>query len=132
MFLEDTPVHALHTINTSYAGSCKRPSSCSATPRITQKAINDINISCICIPVEQPRNGGMCRLCEDATDLSEGHFTRSKERTRFSKTKGFLRILDGFFFKTKGFLPKCTRFFRSEMPLGFIFSEAIAGLLVSP
>ena len=43
--------------------------------------------------------------------LNEGHFTRSKERTRFSKTKGFLRILDGFFLKTKGFLPKVYEIF---------------------
>ena len=36
----------------------------------------------------------------------------------FFRTKGFKRIFDGFFFKTKGFLPKMYEIFGSEMPLG--------------
>ena len=36
----------------------------------------------------------------------------------FFRTKGFIRIFDGFFLKTKGFLPKVYEIFGSEMPLG--------------
>ena len=36
----------------------------------------------------------------------------------FFRTKGFTRIFDGFFLKTKGFLPKVYEIFGSEMPLG--------------
>ena len=36
----------------------------------------------------------------------------------FFGTKGFLRIFDGFFLQTKGFLPKAYEIFWSEMPLG--------------
>ena len=36
----------------------------------------------------------------------------------FFRTKGFLRISDGFFLQTKGFLPKAYEIFWSEMPLG--------------
>ena len=35
----------------------------------------------------------------------------------FFRTKGFTRIFDGFFLKTKGFLPKVYDVFGSEMPL---------------
>ena len=35
----------------------------------------------------------------------------------FFRTKGFMRIFDGFFLKTKGFLPKVYEIFGSEMPL---------------
>ena len=35
----------------------------------------------------------------------------------FFRTKGFLRIFDGFFLQTKGFLPKAYEIFWSEMPL---------------
>ena len=41
----------------------------------------------------------------------EGHFTLSKKRMRFFRTKGFLRIFGGFFLKTKGFLPKVYEIF---------------------
>ena len=44
-------------------------------------------------------------------DESEGHFTPSKKRTRFFRTKGFLRIFDGFFLQTKGFLLKAYEIF---------------------
>ena len=37
----------------------------------------------------------------------------------FFRTKGFLRIFDGFFWQTKGFLPKAYKILWSEMPLGF-------------
>ena len=37
----------------------------------------------------------------------------------FSRTKGFIRIFEGFCLKTKGFLPKVYEIFGSEMPLGF-------------
>ena len=36
----------------------------------------------------------------------------------FFRTKGIIRIFDGFFLKTKGFLPKLYEIFGSEMPLG--------------
>ena len=36
----------------------------------------------------------------------------------FFRTKGLLRIFDGFFLKTKGFLPKVYEIFGSEMALG--------------
>ena len=36
----------------------------------------------------------------------------------FFRTKGFKRIFDGFFLKTKGLLPKVYEIFGSEMPLG--------------
>ena len=36
----------------------------------------------------------------------------------FFKTKGFLRIFDGFFLKTKEFLPRVYEILGSEMPLG--------------
>ena len=53
----------------------------------------------------------------------------------FFRTKGFLRILDGFFFQTKEFLPKAYEIFWSEMPLastfGFVFS-AHGGRVESP
>ena len=39
----------------------------------------------------------------------------------FFRTKGFLRIFDGFFLETKGFLPKAYEIFWSEMPLGIAF-----------
>ena len=35
----------------------------------------------------------------------------------FFRTKGFKRIFDGFFLRTKGFLPKVYEIFGSEMPL---------------
>ena len=35
----------------------------------------------------------------------------------FFRTKGFLRIFDGFSLQTKGFLPKAYEIFWSEMPL---------------
>ena len=41
----------------------------------------------------------------------EGHFTHWKKRTRFFRTKGFIQIFDGFFLKTKGFLPKVYEIF---------------------
>ena len=34
----------------------------------------------------------------------------------FFKTKGFIRNFDGFFLKTKGFLPRCTRFLGVKCP----------------
>ena len=37
----------------------------------------------------------------------------------FFKTKGFIGIFDGFFLKTKGFLPKVYEILESEMPLEF-------------
>ena len=36
----------------------------------------------------------------------------------FFRTKGFTRIFNGFFLKTKGFLPKVYEIFGSEMSLG--------------
>ena len=41
----------------------------------------------------------------------------------FFRTKGFLRISDGFFLQTKGFLPKAYEIFWSEMPLVQIFRQ---------
>ena len=43
--------------------------------------------------------------------LGEGHFTHWKKCTRFFRTIGFIRILNGFFLKTKGFLPKMYEIF---------------------
>ena len=40
-----------------------------------------------------------------------------KSEQDYFRTKGFIRILDGFFLKTKGFLPKVYKIFGSEMPL---------------
>ena len=37
----------------------------------------------------------------------------------FFRTKGFLRIFDGFSWQTEGFLPKAYEIFRSEMPLAY-------------
>ena len=37
----------------------------------------------------------------------------------FFRTKGFIWIFDGFFLKTKGFLPKVYEIFGSEVSLGF-------------
>ena len=48
---------------------------------------------------------------------SEGQFTYWKSVRDFFRTKGFIRIFDGFFLKTKGFLPKVYEIFWSEMPL---------------
>ena len=49
-------------------------------------------------------------------NLCEGHFTFWKKRTRdFFRTKGFIRIFDGFFLKTKGLLPIVHEIFGSEM-----------------
>ena len=42
-----------------------------------------------------------------------------KSVREFFSTKGFIRILDGSFLKTKGFLTKVYEIFGSEMPLGF-------------
>ena len=61
----------------------------------------------------------------------EGHFTPSKKRTRFFRTKGFLRIFDGFFLQTKGFLPKAYEIFWSEMPLGGRGPESHGGTEIS-
>ena len=52
----------------------------------------------------------------------------------FFRTKGFIRIFDGFFLKTKGFLPNVYEIFGSEMPLALIyeqlhFLESIRGIL---
>ena len=38
----------------------------------------------------------------------------------FFRTNGFIRMFDGFFLKTKGFLPKVYEIFGSEMPLAFV------------
>ena len=38
----------------------------------------------------------------------------------FFRTKAFIRIFDGFFLKTKGFLPKVYEIFGSEMPLDLV------------
>ena len=58
------------------------------------------------------------KICPITNVFIEGHFTPSKKRTRFFRTKGFLRIFDGFFLQTKGFLPQAYEIFWSEMPLG--------------
>ena len=49
--------------------------------------------------------------------VDEGQFTYWKSVRDFFRTKGFIRIFDGFFLKTKGFLPKVYEIFWSEMPL---------------
>ena len=51
------------------------------------------------------------------TKTSEGQFTCWKRVRDFFRTKGFIRIFDGYFLKTKGFLPKVYEIFWSEMPL---------------
>ena len=48
---------------------------------------------------------------------SEGLFTHSKKRTRFSKQKVLCGFFDGFLLKTNGVLKRYTRFFGNEMPL---------------
>ena len=56
----------------------------------------------------------------------EGQFTYWKSVRDFFRTKGFIRIFDGFFLKTKGFLPKVYEIFWSEVPLDgtcIIFDE---------
>ena len=50
--------------------------------------------------------------------LARGTSLTRKSVRDFFKTKGFIRIFDGFFLKTKGFLPKVYEIFRSEIPLG--------------
>ena len=42
----------------------------------------------------------------------------------FFKTKGFIWIFDGFFLKTKGFLPKVYEIFGSEMPLALCMVQS--------
>ena len=54
----------------------------------------------------------------------EGHLTHLKKRTKFLRTKEFIRIFDGFFLKTKGFLPKFYEIFGSEIPLGLCYPVA--------
>ena len=54
----------------------------------------------------------------DVAGRVEGHFTHSKKRTRFFQNKRIYTDFDGFFSKTKGFLPKVYEIFGSEMPLG--------------
>ena len=44
----------------------------------------------------------------------------------FFRTKGFIRIYDGYFLKTKGFLPKVYEIFGSEMPLACMCSTKTA------
>ena len=51
--------------------------------------------------------------------LSKGTTLIRKSVRDFFKTKGFIRILDGFSLKTKGFLPKVYEILGSEMPLAF-------------
>ena len=48
---------------------------------------------------------------------SRGTSLIGKSVRDFFRTKGFTRIFDGFFLKTKGFLPKVYEIFGSEMPL---------------
>ena len=50
-------------------------------------------------------------------NITEGQFTYWKSVRDFFRAKGFIRIFDGFFLKTKGFLSKVYEIFWSEMPL---------------
>ena len=50
-------------------------------------------------------------------DKARGTSLIRKSVRDFFRTKGFIRIFDGFFLKTKGFLPKVYEIFWSEMPL---------------
>ena len=54
---------------------------------------------------------------EIAHENARGISLLQKSVRDFFRTKGFLRIFDGFFFQTKGFLPKAYEIFWSEMPL---------------
>ena len=50
----------------------------------------------------------------------EGHFTRSKERTSFPRQRVFADFGWIFLENERIFAKKCTRFFRSEMPLAHV------------
>ena len=52
------------------------------------------------IPVEFPI---FKLISKEVKNISD--FSHSKKRTSFFRTKGFFHIFDGFFLKTKGFLP---------------------------
>ena len=43
-------------------------------------------------------------LSKEVNNISD--FSHSKKGTSFFRTKGFFNIFDGFFLKTKGFLPE--------------------------
>ena len=58
----------------------------------------------------------------ESVAIFQGALHSLEKRMRFFQNKGFLRILDGFFLKTKRFLPKVYKIFWSEMPLA-IFIE---------
>ena len=64
------------------------------------------------------------KFCRADFVYFEGHFTHWKKRTRFFQNKRIYTDFDGFFLKTKGFLPKVYEIFGSEMPLGLFDSEA--------
>ena len=50
-------------------------------------------------------------------EFSRGTSLIGKSVRDFFRSKVFIRIFDGFFFKTKGFLPKVYEIFGSELPL---------------
>ena len=54
----------------------------------------------------------LLEVCTRGTSLIE------KSLRDFFRTKGFIRIFEGFLLKTKGSLPKVNEIFGSEMPLG--------------
>ena len=47
----------------------------------------------------------------------KGVSLKGKRVRDFFRTKGFIGIFDGFFLKTKGFLPKVHEIFGSKMPI---------------
>ena len=57
------------------------------------------------------------QICKKIYKFARGISLLRKSVRDFSSTKGFLRIFDGFFWQTKGFLPKAYEIFWSEMPL---------------
>ena len=61
-------------------------------------------------------------LCESFQN-PRGASLIGKSVRDFFRTKGFKRIFDGFFLKTKGLLQKVYEIFGSEMPLAKIFDE---------
>ena len=63
-------------------------------------------------------------FCSVLKIYAEGQFTYWKSVRDFFRTKGFIRIFDGFFLKTKGFLPKVYEIFWSEMPLDICSFQA--------
>ena len=83
-----------------------------------------VYISNITIALKIWKTNTYAGKCKTGTNYSRGTSLIGKSVRDFFRAKGFIRIFDGFFMKTKGFLPKVYEILGSGMPLEITVSIA--------